>query len=38
MTVTQGGTQTRDLANGQPCSKQLIYRVTWQLSWLSLTT
>ena len=32
VTVTQGGTQTHDLANGQPCSNQLNYWVTWQLS------
>ena len=32
MTVTQGGTRTRDLANGLPCSNQLSYRVTQQLS------
>ena len=30
--VTQGGTQTHDLANGLPCSNQLSYRVTRQLS------
>ena len=32
LTVTQGGTQTRDLANGLPYSNQLSYRVTRQLS------
>ena len=32
MTLTQGGTQTCDLANGLPCSNQLSYRVTRQLS------
>ena len=32
LTVTQGGTPTRDLANGLPCSNQLSYRVTRQLS------
>ena len=32
LTVTQGGTRTRDLANGLPCSDQLSYRVTRQLS------
>ena len=31
MTVTQGGTQTRDLANGLPCSNQLSYQVIRQL-------
>ena len=30
--VTQGGTRTRNLANGLPYSNQLSYRVTWQLS------
>ena len=32
MTVTQGGAQTHDLANGLPCSNQLTYRVIRQLS------
>ena len=32
LTVTQGGTQTCDLANDLPCSNQLSYWVTWQLS------
>ena len=32
MTVTQGGTRTHDLANGLPCSNQLSYWVTRQLS------
>ena len=37
MTVTQGGTQTHDLANGLPCSNQLSYRVTCQLSgWIRM--
>ena len=31
-TVTQGGTQTRDLANGLPCSNELSTEVTRQLS------
>ena len=30
--VTQGRTWTRDMANGLPCSNQLSYRVTRQLS------
>ena len=32
MTVTQGGTRTRDQANGLPYSNQLSYQVTQQLS------
>ena len=32
MTVTQERTQTHDLANGLPCSNQLSYQVTRQLS------
>ena len=32
LTVTQGGTQTHDLTNGLPCSSQLSYWVTRQLS------
>ena len=31
-TLTPGGTQTRNLANGLPYSNQLSYQVTWQLS------
>ena len=32
VTVTQGKTRTQDLANVLPCSNQLSYRVTQQLS------
>ena len=34
MTVTQGGTQTHDLANGLPCSNQLSYQVTHKFDFL----
>ena len=29
--MTQGGTQTRELANGLPCSNQLSYGIIQQL-------
>ena len=32
MTVTQGGTRAHNLVDGLPCSNQLSYRITWQLS------
>ena len=36
-TVTQGRNQTHNLANGLPCSNQLSYRVTRQLSgWIQV--
>ena len=35
--MTQGGTQTCDLANGLPCSNQLSYQVTQKLSgWVQI--